>query len=178
MSDPITNEMLDHFNKRTARHISLYKKYAQKLSNFGLTDIEGHDASKYQEPEFTPYVHLSWKYKNQATTPYNPSQEMADRIHEATLHHITTNKHHPEYWAPEVHLNKENRDQPAKTIVDATKMPLANLAEMAADWMAMSEEKGTNPYDWAKANIGTRWKFSQDQIDSIYKMLDYLTKGA
>ena len=41
----------------------------------------------------------------------------------------------------------------------------------SADWMAMSEEKGTDPNDWAKNNINVRWKFTDEQEDMIYALI-------
>ena len=52
------------------------------------------------------------------------------------------------------------------------KMPLLYIAEMVADWMAMSEEKNTCPYEWADKNIGVRWNFTDKQKEFIYNILD------
>jgi hypothetical protein len=38
--------------------------------------------------------------------------------------------------------------------------------------LAMSEEKSTDPYDWAKKNIGIRWKFTDGQKRLIYDLMD------
>jgi hypothetical protein len=51
-------------------------------------------------------------------------------------------------------------------------MPNMDIAEMAADWMAMSEEKGTEPKDWADKNVNVRWNFTPKQVDLIYELLE------
>ena len=42
---------------------------------------------------------------------------------------------------------------------------------MIADWCAVSEEKSTDPKDWADNNIGTRWKFNDEQKKLIYLLI-------
>jgi len=54
------------------------------------------------------------------------------------------------------------------------KMPLTYVAAMVADWLAVSDERKTNPYKWAEQNIGTRWKFNKDQIELIYDLINKL----
>jgi hypothetical protein len=96
-------------------------------------------------------------------------------MHEATEHHVHSNNHHPEFFDKSSKINKENRDTPPQTIVDATSMGEIDLAEMCCDWCAMSKEKGEDgPFDWADKNIGKRWKFNDAQTDYIYTILDYL----
>ena len=57
-------------------------------------------------------------------------------------------------------------------MVDATKMPDLDLAEMIADWLAVSEERGTDPKDWADKNVNIRWKFDDEQKDLIYELIE------
>jgi hypothetical protein len=59
-------------------------------------------------------------------------------------------------------------------MVDATRMPLTYIALMVADWCAMSDEKSTDPYEWAKNNINVRWKFTKEQEALIYELLNKL----
>jgi hypothetical protein len=61
-------------------------------------------------------------------------------------------------------------------MVDASKMPDVSLAEMCADWMAMAEEKGTNPLTWAEKNVNIRWKFTEGQTKKIYEILNTIWK--
>jgi hypothetical protein len=101
---------------------------------------------------------------------------MAKLIEEATLYHIKNNSHHPEYHTiqSENLLNKDDRDKPPKTIVDATKMPVLDIVEMVADWCAMSYELGGHPRGWARDNINVRWKFKQRQERLIYDLIDLI----
>lgn len=52
-------------------------------------------------------------------------------------------------------------------MIDGTKMWEVDIAEMIADWLAMSEEKNSDPYEWAKKNINVRWKFTRRTNISI-----------
>jgi hypothetical protein len=93
----------------------------------------------------------------------------------ATFHHCKTNMHHPEFWdmnATEKSINPNDRDKAPDEMVDGTKMMLNSVASMVADWCAMSEEKKTCPYDWAKQNVNKRWRFDPEQVKLIYDLLD------
>jgi len=49
---------------------------------------------------------------------------------------------------------------------------ILKMSEKVADWMAMAEEKGTDPKDWAKMNVNKRWRFSSHQVSHIYELLE------
>jgi len=97
-------------------------------------------------------------------------------MNKATEHHVKSkaNGHHPEAHSPkEVDLiSRKDRDKPPKEIIDVTKMPELDIGEMVADWLSMSEEKKSEPKDWAKKNINIRWKFTKEQEDLIYELID------
>ncbi len=38
--------------------------------------------------------------------------------------------------------------------------------------MAMSEEKGGTPKNWADKNVNVRWKFTDKQKDLIYELIE------
>ena len=183
-----TKQMLDHFIDRTNYHIQLVQKYLDKiislndsrLDRAALEEEKQHDQSKFKEPELTPYVFVNWKYHlKDRGEKFDPPKDIIDLMNNATFHHISTNKHHPDYWDTDLsikNLNSTDRDKPPEKIVDATKMPLIYVASMVADWLAMSEEKKTCPYEWAKNNIGIRWKFDQNQIKLIYDLIDKIWK--
>jgi hypothetical protein len=175
-----TYSMIQHFENRTNYHISLVRKYLDKIIALNDTRLdlaaleeekEQHDLSKFKEPEYTPYLHVNWKYHmKERGAEYIPSNVIENQMNSATFHHVSTNKHHPDYW--DNNLNLDNRDK----IVDSTKMPLTYVATMVADWLAMSEEKKTNPYEWAKQNINKRWKFNKEQEEFIYDLINKLWK--
>jgi len=69
-------------------------------------------------------------------------------------------------------FNRDNRDAVPDTMVNATAMPDVYIAEMCADWMAMSEELSSRPQDWADMNVNVRWKFTDEQVELIYNILN------
>lgn len=181
----ITQEMIDWFNKRTTNHISLVQKYISKIISIHTFSEQGinilnhesniHDETKFKEPEYTPYVKLSWQHKDDNYKSYKKPGTLDNKeINDATLFHIKNNKHHPEYWTDQEKnlVNKDDRNKPSPVIINATKMPLIYVVVMIADWMAMSEELKSSPYEWLKQNIGVRWKFNKNQVALIYKILD------
>lgn len=185
------SKMVDLFYKRTNRHVALVNKYAQIIYyRFGIicaelvTNAYNHDASKYRDPEFIPYVYLTWEKDNPnndfaelcKTMPackvhgFSTPEDIRKAINCATFHHITTNKHHPESHAPDMKMNAGRKA--AVEIVNATAMDNLSLAEMCADWAAMSKELGTGLVEWAYKNIGVRWRFHPHQKRLI---ADFLT---
>lgn len=180
----ITKEMRDHFEKRTNTHIGLVQKWYKKLMieyySIPYIHIHNHDHSKFVEPEHTPYILLTWNYYcKDHNIPFEVSADTQEQINKATLQHITFNPHHPEYWDPKFNpkkFNPQNRDEPGKNMVDATRMPLKFVLEMLADWLAMSDEKGTDPREWAHKNVNIRWRFTPEQINLIESVLHMFYK--
>lgn len=168
-----TQEMVDWFNERTRRHIALAQKYGAAIAEAfpeysSLPDeMRDHDASKFTEPEYTPYVFMTWQKKH---SDFKPPDSV--NIQATTLHHVVNNSHHPESWSPNPAINAQNRDAPPAEIVDATRMPEIAIAEMCADWAAMGEELGNSPLDWAESQIGKRWRFTVEQEALIYTLLE------
>lgn len=178
-------EMKAHFEKRTNRHIELTQKYcgiiAKKKSKLSKLVDRGkvHDQSKYGQFELEPYVYLTWRYKcADDGTECKLPEGMEGKIHEATKHHILNNRHHPEFHQGKTTglLNKEDRDKPPSEMVDATGMTDLDIAEMVADWCAMSEERGNSPKSWADKNVNIRWKFTRKQTKLIYELIDIAWK--
>lgn len=181
-TDSKNKKIINYFYERTKKHIDRVNKYIDKIYLSNPTKYkellkrkDTHDLSKYQNPEYEPYVLLTWKYKcKDENKKFNLPKEIENQIHQATFHHIKNNRHHPEYHDPNTtndSLNQNDRDEVPEKIVNAINMSNIDIAEMVADWLAMSEEKGTNPYDWAEKNINKRWKFTDSQINQIYKLL-------
>lgn len=140
---------------------------------------DDHDAYKWIDPEYTPYVLITWRYEQKRLgLSFDLPDEINDALHIATFHHIKNHKHHPEFWDNDCTvdcLNKTNRDLPAKK-VDGSNMPLTYVATMVADWLAMSEELGTNPRDWANNNIGKRWYFTESQSRLVHDLIERVWK--
>ena len=178
----VEKEMEDFFVERTNKHINLVRKYCKKIADydkerFGDLIERGkvHDDSKFEEPEKGPYVYITWQYRcKDKGEKFDIPEDMKEKMSKATEKHVKHNAHHPEFHCEkEVGLiSRENRDKPPKEIIDATKMPDLDLAECVADWMGMSQEKGTSPKDWADKNVNIRWKFTDEQKSLIYELIE------
>jgi hypothetical protein len=175
-------DMKAWFEKRTKRHIDLVQKYCNKIYKYDPVKFEviiergtEHDASKYKEPEMTPYIYVSWQYKcKDDGIKFEAPDGMKEKMNQATEHHVQNNAHHPEsHIDADGHylINREDRDKPPEKLIDATEMKDLDIAEMVADWCAMSEEKNTDPKDWADKNVNIRWKFNDKQKDLIYELI-------
>lgn len=185
-SDEITDEMINHYKKRTNDHINCVGNCIAHLCNKNpdianelIKRKDTHDLSKWDEPEYTPYIWLSWRHKNnndgiELKLPNGVNEE----IQKATWHHVTTNSHHPEYWDDEAKfedsLNHKDRDKPPNKPINATSMDDISLAEMVCDWNAMGLELGNTAKSWADKNINVRWLFIDGQVDKIYKWIEDL----
>lgn len=183
----MTDEMIDHFEERTSLHISNVRHFLDRIIRASDDDIVkgtcmneyiDHDSSKFEQPEYSPYVLLTWRYKmrEDGVKSFDFSIDIQDEITQATVHHIKNNKHHPEYWIPNKDsmqlINPNDRDKPLNKVLDVTEMPDEYICCMVADWMAMSLEKGTSPFDWADKNVNVRWKFNDHQVSLIYAILE------
>ena len=181
-TDKDYSKMKDWFEKRTKKHIGLVKKYCKKIAEYDeerfgkiLEQCENHDQSKFEDPEVDPYVYTTWQYKcKDDGVDFECPKEMQDRMTEATEHHIKNNRHHPEFHCDKETdlINENDRDKPPEEMIDATKMPDLDLVEMVADWCSVSEERGKSPKSWADKNVNVRWKFTGEQKDLIYELID------
>lgn len=159
-----TQEMVDFFEKRTKEHID--RVSANLADLYEHTDLgpelleraKTHDASKYSQEERVPYIWNTEYYRcknNGEDFQFPPGIE--EQVREASYKHITSNRHHPEF-----------HDSPR----DMTDI---DIAEMVADWTAMSQELGEgSPRGWAEKNIGNKWDFSSYQIGLIYDLISLL----
>lgn len=185
LNNLITEDMKNHFKYRTGFHLWCVRKWSDRIAILNDSRIDRelldkerdeHDELKWVEPEYTPYLLISWNYKcTREGVSFELPENIKELMHEATFHHIKRHKHHPEYWDDSVtiaSLNKDDRDRPsAGQLVDGTKMPLTYVAAMCADWFAMSEELGGHPAKWVADNINVRWKFTTEQIGLINDLI-------
>jgi len=177
-----TTEMTDWFDKRTNRHIDLVGKYCRKIADLGDERFEGildraetHDACKFESPEYEPYVWVTWQYKcKDDGREFEGPDNIDDLMNQATEHHVKNNRHHPEFHCKkDVELiNRADRDEPIDELIDGTEMEDLDLAEMVADWCAMSEERDNTPKKWADKNVNVRWGFTPEQKKTIYELID------
>jgi len=178
----LTKEMLEWFNQRTANHIKLVQKYCKKIEEYDPKRFEGlvergkdHDQSKYKAPEHDPYVYITWRYKcKDDGKKLELTKAQEDAMNAASEHHIKNNPHHPEYHTDQEGelVNPKDRDKPPDKLIDATKMGKMDIAELCADWCAMSEERDGSPKAWADKNVNVRWKFTDAQKDLIYELIE------
>ena len=166
----------DFFKKRTNKHIERVQNAAKKIVDKHpeydklSKQVKDHDASKFEEPEMTPYIELTWAKKE------DPKAESTKEMNDATLHHIKHNKHHPEYHNKDkANISSTNRDESIECI-DAKNMDDISVAEMVADWQAMSEELKTNTArEWYNDVKDVRWSYSKKQENLIDKLLKVFT---
>ncbi len=162
-----TRTMVDFFEKRTLQHINRVIKFMRQLDGFGEFSLEElreraklHDQDKYTDPEMVlPYVWITEYYRvfNQEGAVDDALQQQYDLSNEASGKHVERNLHHPEAH---------------ESIEDMTAL---DLAEMVCDWASMAEELNQgSPRGWADQNVGSKWKFSDDQVDFIYRCIDWL----
>lgn len=167
-----TKEMIEYFYNRTKIHIDLVKKYSDKIYTYDpvkylplKSRIIYHDKSKYESTELVPYIFITWfHYCKDKNIEFKIPKEI--NIDKAIFHHIKSNRHHPEFH--DMNFNQDVKNK----IIDATSMDSTDIAEMVADWMALSNERNNLPIDWAKLNINTRWNFTEDQITQIYELIN------
>jgi len=180
----VGKDLADGFLNRTSKHIERVTNNAKIIDRafpgrfVGLLDqVRDHDQSKYDDPECLPYIWLTEFYRcKENNIPFKYPEGMEDRTRQVTLIHIKNNKHHPEYWdlnKDKIELNKDRDSAKQPQVTDATKMDNTSLAEQVCDWMAMSQEKGTSLKDWADKTINNRWKFNDNQVKTLYELVEF-----
>lgn len=185
VDDKITKEMREHFESRTKAHIKLVQEAARELAKWHpdigaklVAQANDHDRCKFKDPEAKPYVFISWQYKcKDDGVDFSPPGDIDEMMKQATYHHVKNNKHHAEFWDDDAQINERNRDAIPDRPTDASKMDIVSLAEMVCDWYAMGIEKGNTAKSWADKMVGTRWKFTDDQVEKIYEFIDDLEGG-
>ena len=155
-------------------HKAFVLKYIKKIINDDTVKLNSNHVDKLNDRAcrhdndklndlFKPYVFVTWKYKV-GKEQFEKVDVDSNFLNNATFNHIKSNKHHPQFWDDNSTI--QNEDDP-KIIVDATKMDCISLIEMCA----MSQQLRNCPLQWAKTNINVKWRFSQKQIEFIFKIL-------
>ncbi len=177
----ITANMESYFVNRTNRHIELVKRNAytilnrlpvnNKVKNTLLANVQKHDASKFTDPERLPYIILSWKYhvEEDEFSKMKIPPEILATLNTISEHHLKHNQHHPEYWDINLTNNFEGK------VVRAEAMLPVHIIEMVCDWTAVAQEGfGKSAREWAYDNVNVRWKFTPEQTNLIYSIIDIL----
>lgn len=97
--------------------------------------VNKHDASKYEEPEWSAYLHHFY--------PENDEEAlMSEEFEQACKHHIQTNPHHWDYWIEDDKLIND---------IDEREYRLYTI-ERICDWTAMAAQHDEGPTDFWNAN--------------------------
>lgn len=161
-----TAEMVAFYERRTREHIERVRhclalmaaatQYGDELQERARL----HDASKFGPQERVPYIWLTEFHRcRQAGEPFEYPPGMEDRVRAAIHHHVTTNRHHPDFHA------------------DPNDMTEVDLIEMVCDWTAMSQEfhqDGGSARGWAERTIGNRLHLNEQKRKFVFKMIELL----
>ncbi|WP_146416573.1 DUF5662 family protein [Crateriforma conspicua] len=164
-SEP-TPEMVAFYERRTEEHIERVRQcltvmasvteYADELEERARV----HDASKFGPEERIPYIWLTEFHRcRRSGEPFTYPDGMEERVRSAIDHHMTTNRHHPDFHA------------------DPNDMTDVDLIEMVCDWTAMSQEfgqDGGSARGWADKTIGKRLHLNETKRQFVYAMIDLL----
>ncbi|MGN6544232.1 MAG: DUF5662 family protein [Aureliella sp.] len=161
-----TSEMVEFYERRTREHIDRVRKcltVLASLTQFGNELHERalvHDESKFGPEERLPYIWLTEFHRCRRNgEPFAYPEGMEECVQRAIEHHVTTNRHHPEYHA------------------DPNDMTDVDLIEMVCDWTAMSQEfgqDGGSARGWADKTIGSRLLLNEGKRAFVYAMIDLL----
>ena len=151
----------DDYLKRTKNHIAKVCEYGQKIGK----DYSAHDMDKLNEL-FNDYSLMKKKTSKPGSNIKDNldglTKDEENRVNNATFIHITTNQHHPEYWASEK-ITSFDRENPQLGL-HCESMPNEAIDEMLCDWCATSEECGNTPFEWLEKVVPTRWVFTDEQV--------------
>ena len=165
-----TPEMVAFFERRTREHIDRVTRnltVLAKLPGYPKEIVSRgkiHDASKFAPPERLPYIWLTEFHRGRQTgEAFTYPAGIEEQVKAAIQHHLTTNRHHPEFHA----------SPDAMSDVD--------IIEMVCDWTAIAQERGENggsARQWADNNVGDqkRFKFSEAKKQFIYRVIDDLDR--
>jgi hypothetical protein len=163
-----TPEMVASYERRTNEHIERVRRclaILAKVIDNGEELIERarvHDASKFGPEERVPYIWLTEYHRcRRSGEPFEYPKGIAEKVKLAIDHHVTTNRHHPEFH------------------IDPNDMSEVDLIEMVCDWTAMAQEfgqDGGSARGWADRTIGKRVAFDAEKSRFIYQIIDELDR--
>lgn len=120
-----------------------------------MKNIDKHDQSKWQEPEWIAYLN---KF-------YVPERHSEEAFKHAWLHHQHCNPHHPQYWC------LQEDDKPGE--LEVLDMPECYIIEMICDWWSFSLSKGKPDeiHDWY-AKRGSKYLMSDKTRTRVEEILE------
>jgi phage-related protein (TIGR01555 family) len=157
-------DMIAAFDERERRHCEAVRQGIDTLlESFDFEALEAlelrsrartHDASKMSRPEQRWFVWNTHRYRCAALgVQYDEPGEVSETVRNAVQFHKARNRHHPEY-----------HESPAD-------MTDVDLAELAADWSAVSAENGSSAIDWLD-KTSDRFAFTDDQVDKLRRFIE------
>lgn len=116
----------EYYLKDTRKHIDAVAKNMCFMIVELSSRLIRHDSTKFQDPEYTSYSEVC---QDLSRVPYRSPEHLRllEKIYDATEHHKSNNRHHPEYF--------EN---------GVNDMTLIDIMEMVADWKGAAECRGGN----------------------------------
>ena len=163
-------EIVEICKKRVMDHIARVKFFYIKLVEAGIIpekDIDFDRIAKHDSDKLEPYNLKRQACRFTKTGTVTPEQKEA--ANDVIREHIKKNPHHSEFWGA-------HSDEQFSNNIDCTKTPDTYMYELAADWMATAEERGTNCMDWYNKHVGTRWIYNEHQCDILKKCINILDK--
>lgn len=167
MTEP-TPEMIVFYERRTREHIErvsgcLSLLAAERECGAELLErAQVHDASKFGPEERVPYIWLTEYHRCRwRNIPFTYPDGMEEAVNRAVRHHVTSNRHHPEFHA------------------DPNEMTDVDLIEMVCDWTAMSLEfnqDGGSARGWAEKTIGHRVPFNEEKTRFVFEVIEQLDR--
>ena len=167
MTEP-TPEMIAFYERRTREHIERVRKCLSLLAaerECGTELLERaqvHDASKFGPEERVPYIWLTEYHRCRwRNLPFSYPDGMEEAVNRAIQHHLTSNRHHPEFHA------------------DPNEMTDVDLIEMVCDWTAMSLEfnqDNGSARGWAEKTIGKRVSFNEEKTRFVFDVIEQLDR--
>jgi hypothetical protein len=161
-----TFAMIEFYERRTIAHIGRVRTCLAILADmteYGaelLIRGQDHDASKFGPEERIPYIWLTEFHRCRRNGEFfHYPDGVAEQIEEAVRHHMSVNRHHPEF-----HLQPDD-------------MSDVDLIEMVCDWTAMAQEfdqNGGSARGWADKVIGIRVHFGSRHRQFVYSMIELL----
>ena len=133
----IENKRLDAL----IRHIDNVKDrcllLGERLISRGEDELGRHLVANGYIHDHSKFSGIEWLYLHQDIHDKDP-----DKFLLAASQHVSTNKHHPEYWGS-IH-----------------EMPRIYTAEMVADWASRSAEFGNDLRSWCRDKATTKYKMT------------------
>lgn len=164
-----TPEMFAFYESRTSEHIERVRRclaLLARVTDYGEELIDRariHDASKFGPEERIPYVWLTEYHRcRRYGKPFEYPEGIAEKVKLAIHHHVTTNRHHPEFHP------------------DPNGMSDVDLIEMVCDWTAMAQEfdqDAGSARGWADKTVGKRVAFDAEKQRFIYQIIETLDRS-